>query len=88
MSCAESSPDDPLERLFALSPEEQRVFILEAPPQPSETARVSAAGDTPVDATPEKTGGEGVLEVLAEGTPDLLEFVFSEVFGSLLEWLE
>jgi hypothetical protein len=94
-----SSPPDPMERLFALSPDEQRVFALEAAPRPSEAMGTS----TPEDAAPDieattsdseecaaggdKTGGEGLLASLAEGTSDFLEFVFSDVFGSLLKWL-
>jgi hypothetical protein len=93
-----SPAPDPMERLFTLSPDEQRVFTLEAPTRPSETgdAPIAAAPDiaaTTIDsedsaAGGEKRAGEGILEVVAEGTPDILEFVFSDVFGSLLGWLE
>jgi hypothetical protein len=98
-----SPAPDPMERLFTLSPDEQRVFTPDAPPRSSGTIEASTPGDVTLDAAPDeataidsedsaagdkKTGGEGILEVVAEGTPDILEFVFSDVFGSLLEWLE
>ena len=98
-----SSPPDPMERLFALSPDEQRVFTLEAPPRLSEPMEASTPEDAAVEAAPDiqattidseecaaggkKTGGEDFLATLAEGTSNLLEFVFGDVFGSLLKWL-
>jgi hypothetical protein len=95
-----SPAPDPMESLFTLSPDEQRVFTLEAPPRPPQPMAVStpedAASDieaTTIDSEDSVEGdkrpeGEGILSTLVEGTPDLLEFVFSDVLGSLLEWLE
>jgi hypothetical protein len=94
-----SPASDPMESLFTLSSAEQRAFTLDAPPRPSDTIGAPTPRDLTVDADPDieattvdsedgkKTGGEGILEVVAEGTPDILEFVFSDVFGNLLEWL-
>jgi hypothetical protein len=102
-SMSMSSPPDAMERLFALSPDEQRVFTLEAPPRPSGAIEAPASRDVAVDGFPgteaatidseecaaagKKTGGEGFLATLVEGMSDLLELVFSDVFGSLLKWL-
>jgi hypothetical protein len=97
---SESPPTDPMDRLFALSSDEQRVFIVEDPPRLSEPI----VAPTPEDATSEAVAeiepagfdgdepvverGEGsFLANLVEGFFDLLEFLVSDVFGSVLKWL-